>query len=94
MGRDPQQRYMAKITKYQTDEERREAKIELQRERREADKLAKAEEDPSKMINPVTGRLSTSLRLQKSELTGSVKGIVYERLNGTLSPSRLISMVA
>ena len=76
MGRDPQQRCMAKITKYQTDEERREANIELQRERREADKLAKAEEDPSKMFNPVTGHLSTSLRLQKSEPTGSVKGKV------------------
>ena len=44
MGRGPQQRYMAKFTKYQTDEERREAKIELQRERREAEKLAEAEE--------------------------------------------------
>ena len=46
---------MAKITKYQTDEERREAKIELQRERREADKLAKAEEDPSYGQILVTG---------------------------------------
>ena len=74
MGRDPEQRYMAKITKYQADEERREANIELQRERREAEKLAKAEEDPSKMINPVAGCLSTSLRCQMSELIESFKG--------------------
>jgi hypothetical protein len=67
---------MAKITKYPTDEERREAKIELQRERRKAENLAKAEEDTRKMINPVTGHLPTSLRLQKSEPTGSVKGKV------------------